>query len=244
MPCRPIRPSSSSISCKQFGETRRGWLGVKIQSITDDIAETLGVKENTGALISSVTPEGPAAKAGIEAGDVVVRFDGKDVSTMRGLPRIVSQAPVGKTVDVEILRKGQKKIVKVVIGRLQEDDDKDAKGKSDKSAPTTPDGSAKPSSNGLSGVTVQPMSDELRAKYKIDPKVKGVVVTEVDPKSPAGQKNIKAGDVIVEAAQDAVSTPEDIAKSIEKVRKAGRKQLLLRVENAKGEMRFVAVAIE
>ena len=234
---------------KQFGETRRGWLGVNIQSITDDIAETAGIKENTGALISSVTPDGPAAKAGIEPGDVVVKFDGKDVSSMRGLPRVVSQTPVGKSVDVEILRKGQKKNLRAVIGRLQEDDDKDTDkakngGRSDKESPKKPDAQAKPSGTGLSGVTVQPMSDELRAKYKIDQKVKGVVVTEVDPQSPAGQKNIKAGDVIVEAAQEAVTTAEDIAKGIEKIRKAGRKQLLLRVDNAKGEMRFVAIAVE
>ena len=93
---------------RQFGETRRGWLGVKIQTITDDIAEASGVKENTGALVASVTPDSPAAKAGIQDGDVILKFDGKDVTSMRGLPRLVAQTPIGKDVDVELLRKGQK----------------------------------------------------------------------------------------------------------------------------------------
>ena len=243
-------PSDTAMSVvdqlKQFGETRRGWLGVKIQSITDDIAETAGVRENTGALISAVTPDGPAAKGGLEAGDVVLRFDGKDVSTMRGLPRVVSQTPVGKTVDVEILRKGERRSLKVVIGRLQEDDDKDKdKAKPKETAPPGADSGAKSGSTKIQGLAVEPLTDDLRAKFKIDPKVKsGVVVTTVDPGSPAGQKNIKVGDVIVEAAQEPVASADDIAKSIEKVRKSGRKQMLLRVESPKGEMRLIAVAID
>jgi len=219
---------------RQFGETRRGWLGVKIQSVTDDIAETLGVKENTGALISGVTPGGPAATAGIQAGDVVTKFDGRDIATMRGLPRLVSQTPVGKTVDIEVLRKGQKIAMKITIGRLQEDDDK----KSD-SAPAKP-GEGK----SILGMTLSPLTDEVRKKFQIDGKVKGVVVTQVEPNSKAGQKGIKAGDVIVEAAQETVSAVEDIGKAIEKVRKAGRKAVLFRVEDAKGDMRFVAVSID
>jgi serine protease Do len=101
---------------RQFGETRRGWLGVKIQTITDDIAEASGVKENSGALVASVTPGSPAAKAGIQDGDVILKFDGKDVTSMRGLPRLVAQTPIGKDVDVELLRKGQKLNLKVAVG--------------------------------------------------------------------------------------------------------------------------------
>ena len=109
---------------KQYGEIRRGWLGVKIQTVTEDIAETLGIPENTGALVAGLSADGPAAKGGIEGGDVILKFDGKDVSTMRGLPRIVAQTPIGKSVDVELLRAGQKKTLKVAVGRLIEDDDK------------------------------------------------------------------------------------------------------------------------
>ena len=217
---------------KQFGETRRGWFGVKIQSITDDIAETLGVKENVGALVSSVNPDGPAAKAGIEAGDVILKFDGKDVSTVRGLPRIVAQTPVGRTVDVDLLRKGQKKTVKVLVARLVEDE-ADAK--------KTPEPVANKS---LIGLKLVPLTDEVRAKFSLDAKVKGVVVTEVDPASAAANKNIKVGDVIVEAAQDQIEAVDDVSKAIEKVRKTGRKQILLRVDGAKGDTRFVALPIE
>ncbi|MEQ1612181.1 MAG: Do family serine endopeptidase [Hyphomicrobiaceae bacterium] len=217
---------------KQFGETRRGWFGVKIQSITDDIAETLGVKENTGALVSSVTPDGPAAKAGIEAGDVIMKFDGKDVSTVRGLPRIVAQTPVGRTVDVDLLRKGQKRTVKVLVARLIEDE-ADSKKKPEPVADKT-----------LIGLKLAPLTDEVRAKFSLDAKAKGVVVTEVDPASIAANKNIKVGDVIVEAAQDQIEGVDDVSKAIEKVRKTGRKQILLRVDGPKGDTRFVALPIE
>ncbi len=231
-------PSDAAMSVvdqlKEFGETRRGWFGVKIQSITDDIAETLGVKENTGALISSVTPGGPAAKSGIEAGDVILRFDGKEVSTVRGLPRIVAQTPIGRSVDVELLRKGQKKSVKVVVARLVEDEATAAKASKPEAAPE----------KALIGLQLSPLTDELRAKFNIDAKVKGVVITDIDPASPAGLKNIKAGDVIVEAAQEQIQAVDDLVKSIDKIRKSGRKQVLLRVDGAKGETRFVALPID
>ncbi len=223
---------------KQFGETRRGWLGVRIQSVTEDIAESVGVKENTGALVAGVTADSPAAKAGIQAGDVITKFDGKEVSTMRGLPRMVSQTPIGKQVDVEVLRKGEKKSFKLAIGRLQEDADPDDASKKSDDKTTPAPGQA------LIGMKLAPLTDELRQKYGFDKKVKGLVVTEIDAASQAARKGIKVGDAIVEAAQEAVATVEDVTKGIEKVRKAGRKAVLLRVEDAKGEMRFVAVPIE
>ena len=223
---------------KQFGQVRRGWLGVKIQTVTDDIAETLGVPENSGALISTVTPDSPAAKAGLEAGDVILKFDGKDVSTMRGLPKIVAQAPIGKSVDVDLLRKGQHKTLQVTVGRLEDEEDNDDQGNK---APEDKDNG--PSGTAVIGLKLSALSDELRKKYGLDDKIKGVVVEDVDPQSPAAQKGIKPGDVIVEAAQDAVSQPDDVAKSIEKIKKSGRKAVLFRVEDGKGDLRFVAVPI-
>ncbi len=227
------------------GETRRGWLGVRVQTVTDEIAETAGIKENTGALIAGVTDNSPAAKAGIAESDIILKFDGKDVSTMRGLPRLVAQAPIGKEVEVELLRKNERKRLKVAIGRLVEDEEKDAKkppaakpgekGKGSGTAPVDPN---------LFGLKVAPLTDELRKKYSIDAKVKGVVVTEADPQAPAAKKGVKAGDVIVEVAQDAVQSADDMARSIDKVKKAGRKAVLLRVEDGKGELRFVAVPLE
>ncbi len=229
-----------------YGETRRGWLGVKIRSITEDLAESLGVAENVGALIESVTPNGPAAKGGIQDGDIVLKFDGKDISNSRGLPKVVARTPDGKQVDVDILRKGQKQTIKIVVGRLQETDDKKPAAAADKggSAPAPGNTPAeKALEQSLVGVKLAPLTDDQRKKFGIDAKVKGVVVTEIDPQSPAAQKGLKAGDTIVEVAQETVSTLDDIVKSIDKIKKAGRKAVLLRLEDAKGELRFVAVPI-
>ena len=237
---------------RQFGETRRGWLGVKIQTITDDIAEASGVKENSGALVASVTPDSPAAKAGIQDGDVILKFDGKDVTSMRGLPRLVAQTPIGKDVDVELLRKGQKMTLKVAVGRLAEDEPVKAsakeppkskgKGKDrDKNSGKSGSSSGRPS---LIGLVLAPLDDELRAKHKIGKDVKGVIVLQVDPASPAAEKGVKVGDVIVEVAQEAVTSLDDVAKSVDKVTKAGRKAVLLRLEDGKGDLRFVAVPVQ
>ena len=232
-------PSETAIAVidqlKQFGETRRGWLGVNIQSVTEDVAESVGVKANSGAYVASITNDGPAAKAGIEAGDVITKFDGKDISSMRGLPRVVATTPVGKPVDVEYLRKGQKRIAKVVVGRLAEDEIAAAAkaGAGDK----TPE-------RALIGLKLAPLTDELRKKFGLKDAVKGVVITEIDPASPAVQRNVKAGDVIIEAGDEAVSTVQEIAERIEKVRKTGRRQILLRVENAQGEFKSVALPFQ
>jgi serine protease Do len=218
-----------------YGETRRGWLGVNLQSFEDDIAETLGVPPGTGALVASVADGGPAAKAGIEPGDVIVRFDGREIASMRGLPRIVASTPIGKAVAVDVIRRGEKKTVHVEIGRLVDDE---------VSALAEPEQSEQaPVSQQMLGLKLEALSDELRSKYNIDKKVAGVIVTEVDADSAAAAKNIKPGDVIVEAAQDQVDTPEDVARSIQKVKKSGRKAVLLRIEDAKGDLRFVAVPL-
>lgn len=226
---------------KQFGVTKRGWLGVKIQTVTDDIAETLGVPENTGALISAVTPASPAEKGGLEAGDVILKFDGKDVTTMRGLPKIVAQTPIGKSVDVDVLRKGSRKTVQVAVGLLEEDE-----GPSPVNAkePDANDNEPSPSGATVMGMKLSPLTDDTRKKYGIGEKITGVIVEDVDGQSAAAQKGIKAGDVIVEAGQDPMSKPDDLAKSVDKVRQAGRKAVLLRVEDGKGDLRFVAVPLQ
>jgi serine protease Do len=232
-----------------YGETRRGWLGVNVQSITEDLAEAYGLKENVGALVASVAPDGPAAKAGILDGDVIVKFDGKDVTTMRGLPRLVSQTQIGKEVDVEVLRKGQRRTLRVAVGRLVED----AKAPPRTSKRTNPrsrskgkgkEGNTRPPGQSLIGLVLAPLTDELRTKHGLGANVKGVVVVEVDPASPAAERQVKAGDVIVEVAQEAVTSIDDIAKGIERVRTAGRNAVLLRIEDASGGMRFVAVPIQ
>ena len=224
---------------KQYGQSRRGWLGVKIQTVTDDIAETLGVPENSGALISAITPKSPADQAGFEPGDVIMKFDGKDVTTMRGLPKIVAQTEIGRTVDVEVLRKGKQLRKQVAVGLMDDDDDpKLAKAEID-DKPDAPGAGKTP----IIGLDLAPLSPELRQKYNLDDKIAGVVVTAVDPQSAAGLKGVKEGDVIAEAAQDTVTKPDDVARAIEKVKASSRKAVLLRVEDAKGDLRFIAVPL-
>ncbi len=236
---------------RQYGETRRGWLGVKIQTITEDMAEAYGVKDNHGALISSVTPGSPAAKAGLQDGDVILKFDGKDVSSMRGLPRLVAQTPIGKDVDIELLRKGQKMTLKVAVGRLAEESEpvktaakEPSKGRSKGKDRDKDSGRAVPGRSSLIGLVLAPLNDDLRAKHGIGKDVKGVIVLEIDPASPAAEKGVKVGDVIVEVAQEAVASVDDITKSVDKVKKAGRKAVLLRLEDGKGDLRFVAVPVQ
>jgi serine protease Do len=236
-----------------YGETRRGWLGVNIQSITEDLAETYGLKENTGAFVSSVAPGGPAAKAGIQDGDVILRFDGKDVSSMRSLRSIVAQTQIGKEVDVEVVRKGQRRTLRVAVGRLAEEvkpalkpgvrNTPKSRGKSkEKDSSVQPP--AAPGGRSLIGLVLAPLSDELRTKYGLNGNVRGVIVLEVDPASPAAERNVKAGDVIIEAAQEQVNSIEDVVQGIERMRSSGRNAVLLRLENAKGDLRFVAVPVQ
>jgi serine protease Do len=236
---------------RQYGETRRGWLGVNIQSVTEDLAEAYGVKENTGALVSSVAREGPAAKAGIQDGDVILKFDGKDVTSMRGLPRLVAQTQIGKEVEVEILRKGQRRTVKVAVGRLTEEAEPSRKAgvrtppkSRGKGKEKDKDSGVVPLGRSLIGLVLAPLTDELRTKYGLGKAAKGVVVLEVDPASPAAERNVKAGDVIVEVAQEAVASIDDVVKGIERMRTAGRNAVLLRIEDAKGDLRFVAVPVQ
>lgn len=221
---------------RQFGETRRGWLGVKIQSVSEDIAETLGLPPKKGALISAVTPGSPAATGGVEPGDVIVKFDGKEVRSLRSLPRYVAQTPIDKAVDVVVIRKGQSRSLSVRVGRLLEKKKKVAAKK-----PKVVQAPKKKVEEKIIGLKVTSLSDGLRKKYKIGKELKGLVVTDVDPQGPARRKNIKAGDVIVEAAQKQIKTISDLHDAIDTIKKAGRRAILLRVEDARGNLRLIAI---
>src|SRR5579871_5433005 len=184
---------------QQFGEIHRGWLGVKIQQVTDEIADSLNLKPARGALVAGVDDKGPAKPAGIEAGDVIVKFDGHDIKEMRDLPRVVADTPVGKDVEVVVVRKGQELTKTIKLGRL-EDTDKLAAVTPNKDAPPEP----KTVIQKTLGLNLANMSDDLRKKYKIKDTVKGVVITGVDSGTPAAEKRLSAGDVVVEVAQEEV----------------------------------------
>lgn len=221
---------------REFGETRRGWLGVRIQPIDDQIAESLGLGEKRGALVAGVDDTGPSKAAGLEAGDVIVSFDGKAVKDSRDLPRLVGQTAVGKDVEVIALRKGKEMKFAVKLGRLEEGE-KVAKAKD---VPQSPTAKAK----SVLGIEAEPLTDELRKKFSIKDGVKGLVITKVAPDSTAAEKRISAGDVIVEVQQQAVDTVEKFSARVEAVKKEGKKSILLMTANAQGEMRFVALPIE
>jgi len=222
---------------QQFGETRRGWLGVKIQQVTDEIAESLGIKPARGALVAGIDDKGPAKPAGIESGDVIVQFDGKDIKEMRDLPRIVADTPVGKDVDVLIIRKGKEEKKTVRLGRL-EDGEKPVQASARSEPPEERSVVQKTLGLQLSGIT-----DELRKRYNIKDSVKGVVITGVDAASVAADKRLTAGSVIVAIEQEQVSAPGDVQKRVEQLKTAGKKTALLLVATAQGDMLFVALPI-
>jgi serine protease Do len=224
---------------RQFGETRRGWLGVRIQNVDDATAEALSLGGARGALVAGVDEKGPAKPAGIEVGDVVTRFDGKEVKDSRDLPRIVASTPVGKAVDVTVVRKGKEQVKSVTLGRLEDNDRQQQAGINPPPAAEAPTVTRQ-----ALGLNLSSISDEARKRFSIKENVKGVVVTRVDPNSSAADKRIQPGEIIVEVGQEAVSSPADVARRVEALKKDGRKSALLLVSNAQGEVRFVAVSIE
>jgi serine protease Do len=223
---------------RQFGELRRGWLGVRIQQVTDEIAESLNIKPARGALIAGVDDKGPAKPAGIEPGDVVVKFDGKDVKEPKDLSRVVADTAVGKEVDVVVIRKGQEETKKVTLGRLEDGE------KAVQASNKTPEPVEKPVTQKALGLDLATLSKDLRSRYKIKDSVKGVIITNVDGTSDAAEKRLSAGEVIVEVAQEAVSNAADVKKRIDQLKKDGKKSILLLVSNADGELRFVALSVQ
>jgi serine protease Do len=227
---------------QQFGETRRGWLGVKIQTITPEIAESLGLVSPDGALVSDVVATGPAEKAGIKAGDVIMSFDGKPIKEMRDLPRLVADTGVEKTVDVVIARAGAQQTVKVTLGRLEEGE------KLAELAAATPESvpGQQPSSVDVLGMKIASLNDELRKKYNIGPQVQGVVVLSVEANSAAYEKRIEAGDVITEADQRPALNPQELSQRVKEIEQRGKDSILLLVSKSsqQGEPRFIGLKLK
>jgi len=222
---------------REFGETRRGWLGVRIQPVTDDIAESLGMAQARGALVAGIIRGGPVDDGTINAGDIILRFDGKDVEEMRDLPRAVADSPVGKEVDVVILRDGEEATVKVTLGRLED---------GEQLASLDPDagGTDAPELAPVLGMTLAPLDDERRAAFEIAENVEGVVITEVMDDSVAADRQIEPGEVIVEIAQEAVETPQDVAEKIAGLKESGRRNALIMLAGKTGELRFVTLRLD
>jgi len=223
---------------RQFGETRRGWLGVRIQQVTDEIAESLNIKPPRGALVAGVDDKGPAKPSGIEPGDVIVKFDGKEIKEMRDLPRVVADTPVGKQTPVVVIRKGKEETKTVTLGRLED---------GEKVAAAEPKNGGVPDQNVVKktlGIELANMSGDLRKRYNIKDTVNGVVITGIDASSPAADKRLSPGDVIIEIAQEAVANTDDFQAKVDKLKKDGRRSALLLIAGADGELRFVALSLQ
>lgn len=226
----------------EFGETRRGWLGVRIQPVTDEIAESLGMDSARGALVAGIVQGGPADNGVIQPGDVIISFNGRAILQMRDLPRVVAESPVGETVDVELVRGGEEETVQITLGRLEDADDL-AMGPGDDEQDMAPEPKAEETASAL-GMTFAELNSDLRSSFSIADDVSGVVITEIEEGSPAEERGIQPGEVITEIAQESVSTPEGVTERIAALRSQGRRNALLMLSSGNGELRFVTLRMD
>jgi serine protease Do len=213
---------------RDFGHPRRGWLGVRIQQVTPDIAESLGLKESTGAMVAGVNDGGPADKAKIHNGDIILKFNDQDVKEMRTLPRIVADSEVGKSVPVLLWRDGKEVTVQATLAEKPDDVQTAAATQSDKPP------AEKPIEISGLGVKLAPITQEMKDKFSLGADQKGVVITDVAPKSSAAERGLKPGDVIVEVQQGEVTSPADVQKKVDSVRKESRKSVLMLIQRQDG----------
>lgn len=223
---------------RDTGSVERGWLGVMIQPVTSEIAESLGLTETRGALVTEVAERSPAAKAGLRQGDVVLKYDGREISTLRDLSRAVADTGVGTAVKVELIRDQKARTVTAQIGAQEPPQQVVAEADRGK---TSPEASNEVSLAHL-GLTVAPIDARSRTKFGIGEKTSGVVIAEVDAGKDAAEKGLRPGDIITSVNQRPVRTPDELAAAVEEASKAQRKAVLLLVER-NGEQRFVAVGL-
>lgn len=219
---------------KEFGETRRGWLGVRIQDVTPDIAESMGLADARGALVTDV-PDGPSKDVGILAGDVITLFNGQTVDDAGDLTRRVADAPVGEAVPVIVLRDGRSETLQVTLGRREEAEAQ--------TLPASSDAPAEPKEMEMLGIKLSPLTDELRSTLGLEAGEEGLAVLDVEPSSEAYTKGLREGDVITEAGQQRVVRLEDFQDRLTEAKDAGRKSILLLIRRA-GDPRFVALSVE
>jgi serine protease Do len=232
----PSNAASSVIDqLVKFGETKRGWLGVRIQEVTKEIADVEKLKNTEGALVASVGEKSPAEKAGLQPGDIILKFDGQKIDTMRTLPKLVSRTEVGKTVELEIWR--DKKLItkKLTLGRLESSEDFKAENK-----PINP--KKEESEIEVLKITVRDVSPQDIESRKLDKKTEGVLILEIGNKSPLTGL-LQAGDIILEVQKNKVSSADDLNKQIETINKKGEQTLLLTIINNNNQRRYLGVKI-
>jgi serine protease Do len=219
---------------KKYGKTRRGWLGVRIQTVTDDIAASLGMDKASGALISGVMPDGPAKLSGVKAGDIVLNFDGKIVKDMKSLPRIVAETEIDKPVTVEVWRNGRSMKLQVIVGEMAEDI----------KVSEVPQNSNEVVTKEVLelGILLSNITDDMRSKFGIPEDVNGVLVVNVKSETDASEKGILPGDIIIEISQNKVFTPDDVSMRVLEEINAERDFALMLI-NRKGILSYIAVKI-
>ncbi len=219
---------------KEYGKVRRGWLGVQIQSVDEELSSALGLDGAKGALVSDLL-EGPAEAAGVERGDVIIRFNGEEIKNSTELPRIVARAKVGSKAKLTVLRDGKEVELNVILEERKDDVDNVVSRQS------------KPSDEGAilnnTGLTVQELSDDIRQRYGIPKDISGVVVIKVEPLSPASRQQITPGTVLREVNNQEVKSPADVAEQILIAQEKDRKSISAFVYQA-GSNRYLALPIE
>lgn len=209
---------------KNGGKVVRGWLGVQIQGVSKDIAESLGLEDAKGAIVAEVQDGSPAEDAGLKSGDTILSVDGKGIKGPRELSKVIAAYSPDTKVDVTVWRGGEKKDIEVKLGRL-----KDTASASNPASPAEPD-----------QTTLDDLGLALTTAQEAGMDGKGVVIADVNPDSPAAEKQLSRGDLILEVGGEKVSTPEDVVAAIKNAEKDGRKAVLFRVER-ENNSRFVAL---
>ena len=224
---------------RNFGTTRRGWLGVQIQQVTEEIAESLGLKDARGALVAGVLDGSPAMASKMKEGDVILKFDGRDVNESRKLPRIVADTAVGKAVKVVLWRAGREVTINVTLGELEKFDEANLP------ADTPDDEPAKPVERSFDelGLSLSTITPEIAEKLGLDKDVEGVIITDVNGDSAAAENGLREGDVITEIFQEKVLTPDAVEAKIKDARSRGLRSILLTVRSG-DDQRFVGLRID
>ena len=223
---------------KNSGHIDRGWLGIKIQPVTEEVAESVNLKKVYGAFVANVGKDSPAEKAGVLAGDVITKFDGKDIKEMRTLPRVVADTKVGKSVSMEIWRKGHFKVLTVMVGETKEEatnTDEDVQG--DKNTRKT----AETEIIGLALVDITP---EAKTHFALPDELRGGVITRIKPESEAKKRGLKVGDVILQVGDTVTLTAKEVGDAINALRHEKRKFALLRIARGKEDSVFITLPVE
>lgn len=224
---------------KEHGEVKRGWIGIKIQPNTPEIADSLGISANQGVVVSGVTEQGPAQKAGLQAGDIVLSFNRQPIDNTKNLSRLIAETKIGTPAPIEIWRSGQKQTLTVPIELMPEETPLSAAKETASDAAETPDNGE---SLNIIGFTVKEISPELAERYKLAPSTSGVVVTDILPNSDASRKGIKIGDIIVKIDKRNIIGESVFHEYVNDARRENNRPVLLAIQGQEA-LHFVAVKL-